>query len=158
VGNNTPALEATLRVRFAMRALADRDTGDEQFAPLLRDLANSQLRSLSLYCPNQEEARALQLGKALPPSLVDVRFEDGHPALAEGLTKSALAQRGQLRTLRLRSCEVVGAQLQPLLAALPRSGGQLQTLDLGCARATAQPGRGVWRGGATQRQCLSVRL
>jgi hypothetical protein len=131
VGESRHALEATLRVRFAMRALVDSHTPAKQFGSLLRDLAIAELRSLSLFFDrdSQTEARALRLGKALPQSLVDVHFEYGHPALVKGLANSKAIQRGQLLTLSLRSCGLEAVGMRALAAALARSGGQLQTLD-----------------------------
>jgi hypothetical protein len=128
-----------------MGALADPRAWTYALKPLLRDLGNSQLRSLALdFDGDQTEARARRLGEALPPSLVDVRFKFFNPALLAGLAKSKLARDGRLLRLELPGCEAVGARLQPLLAALARgSGGQLQTLDLWCARATARPARGA---------------
>jgi hypothetical protein len=119
-----------------MGLLADPRTSDEQFALVLRDLSIAQLRILALdFAGTLPEARARRLSEVLPPSLMDVRFEKGHPALAVGMANSELGQHGRLRTLKLTECGEDAVGMRSLATALERSGQQLQILNLWCALA-----------------------
>jgi hypothetical protein len=149
VGDHKRSLEATMRVRFSiqMLQLGPSSMQDDKYALILLDLRDSQLRNLSLtynlsltWDRTQTESRALQLCEALPQSLVDLRIEDGHAALAIGMAESRPLRYGRMLTLKLESCAVDDAQLRILASAFAQSHTlQLRMLNFGCALATACP-------------------
>jgi hypothetical protein len=145
VGDRKRSLEATMRVRFSMQMLqlGPSSVRNDQYALMLLDLRDSQLRNLSLtynlsltWDRAQTESRALQLCAALLRSLLDLRIEDGHATLAVSMAESRPLRDGRMLTLKLESCAVDDAQLRILTSAFARSRtGQLRMLNLGCALA-----------------------
>jgi hypothetical protein len=135
VGSRPEAVEAPVRARLGLRALAVAETADDEVTALLRDLRASRLRRLALDFESElTKARWRLLGAALPRSLTEARFEGARAALLEGALASELARSGRLAVLELSACKLDDARAAPLGALLERLGGSVLELDLGCAR------------------------
>ena len=101
-------------------------------------------------CVCEGPSRALlltRLARSLPPSLP--------PSLSLSVPSSPLPIHSVCRDNKL------GAEGGTALAQALQHVPQLQTLNLGCALATARPARAAWRGGAARtsraRACVCVR-
>jgi hypothetical protein len=133
VGSDRAALEATLRVRFSLRRLTTlllqeySPTSSIELETLLADLRASQLRSLSLLFQGRklEQARALLLAQALPPTVAKLNLHSGLAACAHTPLRT-----GQLLSLSLDSCDIGCVEMVELAASLAQSGGRLQVLSL----------------------------